>query len=1694
MGFNRFFPLIGRAFFLVSWPLGLASTPIAPEVVAGQADFIHEGNHHLKIATQEMKTVIHWDTFSLAPDDCVHFAQPHVDAVTLNRVTSSLTSEIFGTLTSNGFLYLINPAGILIGPGGIIDVNGFLASTLDVTDRDFLTKETLLFSGNSEATLVHKGTICAQDGGIVLLGRYIVNQGDLVSLRGATSLGAGTALILNTKTQGIFVQPDLTNCKPSQTGIDNQGTIEAMRVDLRADGALYAAAIRQTGSIQAMTTCAIGGEIYLVAEGGTTSLQQKAHLIAHKKGGQGGVIHILGRDVSLEDHAHLVSKNESSGGEIFIGGSLGGKDLSLPAAQTTLIGKDVVLDASCSSNGQGGSISIFGAMHAELQGKALAQGGPQGGDGGVIDISRVPFFTGAVIDTTAPCGQTGMFILDPTNITLSNNATTNMMLAGSTYAGTAASANLNADDLNTALSTTNITVTTASAFGSAGNITITDPISLTVASSRSLTLLANNTMTINSGDSLTFIDNGAGISELILHATGSIVINGSLTTTNITRLDLNSTGGNVNLNGPVVATNAQTVTVSAGAMIDLDNSFTAEMATVTLSATTIDAGGTNSLVANQCAVNASNIILDALSAFSGNGAGSMLSFTASSFQNTASVTFNDWESVAISVTANASLDASIAANNVSTLDISAGNNIDLDNTITASSAAVTLTAATFNPGGANSLSADQCTLTATNSITLDQSSTFIGNGPASSFSLSAATTFINTGALNLSNWGVARCETQVGNFTIDNAINVTAVDALFLISGSNILNQNGTNTLLDQTGQRTHLTLNAAGNVLINSQININNFASCTINANNDFILNNDFEPNGTLNVAVTAGNNIFMINSSADVVATNGNSLSFTAGNMFASGEPFQITSVDEVSITAINGPVTIGAGSNFSLANVSIFNVTSRNNNVTFDLNTTAIPPIAGTGQINLSAPNGDLFVLDTSLINVATGDITLIAGGNITLQSNTEPALVGTSQGTVSIQAGQNLTLTGGPGSGDRAHIGFGQGSFANSDIELTVGGNITLTAGTNSNTVALIGHGFNSVSGNYHGDIIFHAVGGHVTLTGGPAGSGSVKYAQIGHTRAGGSPSSQFSGDIRGTDPNSFAVITGALSLTGGGDTESFALFGHGGQNSAAVESYTGAIRVQAETITLNSGGTALISEAAIGYFGAAQTGSGGSMMVNSGVVEVISNTDIVMTANSNNGTAIGGRILNIPANTVSINLDLVRVQTAGDLMLTSGSLGVQPDATIGALTTSGSATASVLVEVGGDLTLQAGTAAPAQIINGNVGATNDQTMRVNVAGNLTHSFTGAEPAQITAVSGSLTVEVNGTVTLPGDLGVAPSLAWIENLGGSNGTLRVTGGDILVQSGAFIRNSGTGTTSVETTTGGCFLFNSSFIFSQGNLSLTTATDLSLSDNASCTVTAGRLTATTGRNLSIAGSTTGPSLCSSSDRGTYLIGATLALSGVSALSEGFLSSTAGAIEVIANQNIEINPFGRISTLSAETLRLVVDNQAPVPPAIGTGSFSLSLLGSISTAGDSGTVRIFTARRSQNSIAGTMNLNGATFTPGPLFVDSATERWGTYFPSPFGGVPFTLFYKETAVAPIVIPTLTSLLATDGNALTPFFELFYLLDRPHLDPVVAWLYTLPIDSSKLCTHSPTSLFCEADPIASTYLPPYIERLTLDKP
>jgi filamentous hemagglutinin family protein len=112
------------------------ANPSGFSVVNGNVVFSTNGN--LLTITNSPGSIINWQNFSIAQNEITRFVQQSTASSVLNRVVGVNPSLILGALQSNGRVFLLNPNGIMFGAGAQIDVGGLVASTLRLSDADFL--------------------------------------------------------------------------------------------------------------------------------------------------------------------------------------------------------------------------------------------------------------------------------------------------------------------------------------------------------------------------------------------------------------------------------------------------------------------------------------------------------------------------------------------------------------------------------------------------------------------------------------------------------------------------------------------------------------------------------------------------------------------------------------------------------------------------------------------------------------------------------------------------------------------------------------------------------------------------------------------------------------------------------------------------------------------------------------------------------------------------------------------------------------------------------------------------------------------------------------------------------------------------------------------------------------------------------------------------------------------------------------------------------------------------------------------------------------------------------------------------------------------------------------------------------------------------------------------------------------------
>jgi filamentous hemagglutinin family protein len=155
------------------------ANPNGPTVASGSASFSTSGN--TLTVTNSNGAIINWQGFSIGSGETTRFQQPSSSSTVLNRVTGSGGSEIHGALTSNGKVFLVNPNGVLFGPGAQVSVAGLVATSLDITDADFLAANYRFVNGGSAGPVTSRGTIVADNGPVVLFAPQVTLAGTITA-------------------------------------------------------------------------------------------------------------------------------------------------------------------------------------------------------------------------------------------------------------------------------------------------------------------------------------------------------------------------------------------------------------------------------------------------------------------------------------------------------------------------------------------------------------------------------------------------------------------------------------------------------------------------------------------------------------------------------------------------------------------------------------------------------------------------------------------------------------------------------------------------------------------------------------------------------------------------------------------------------------------------------------------------------------------------------------------------------------------------------------------------------------------------------------------------------------------------------------------------------------------------------------------------------------------------------------------------------------------------------------------------------------------------------------------------------------------------------------------------------------------------------------------------------------------------
>ncbi|NBC33245.1 MAG: filamentous hemagglutinin N-terminal domain-containing protein [Alphaproteobacteria bacterium] len=416
----------GLALALSSTPAGAG--PGGGRVVAGEAEIAREPGGVTRIDQATRRAVITWQDFSIGAGETTIINQPDAGSISLNRVVGSRRSALEGRLESNGRVWLVNPQGVLVGPDARIDVGGFLATTADIADRDFL-EDRFVFdrpSSDPDARVVNQGRVSVGERGLAALVAPGVENSGVIEGRLAQVVIAGSeTFAIDFHGDGLvrFAASGPVTGAPegAEALVAHSGAVHAPggRVLITAEAAdgVIDRVINLDGVVEARTVSAQDGVITL--DGGLrgeVALAGRLDAGSSAPDGRGGSVTVLGRHITLEDGAAINVVGAAGGGRVAVGGSRGGAG-PLPNAARVDMAPGARIAADATGDGDGGAVVLWSDSGTRFAGTITARGGPAGGDGGFVETSAAAgLLAFGTVSAGAPAGAPGRWLIDPASV------------------------------------------------------------------------------------------------------------------------------------------------------------------------------------------------------------------------------------------------------------------------------------------------------------------------------------------------------------------------------------------------------------------------------------------------------------------------------------------------------------------------------------------------------------------------------------------------------------------------------------------------------------------------------------------------------------------------------------------------------------------------------------------------------------------------------------------------------------------------------------------------------------------------------------------------------------------------------------------------------------------------------------------------------------------------------------------------------------------------------------------------------------------------------------------------------------------------------------------------------------------------------------------------------------------------------
>ncbi|MBL8200202.1 MAG: filamentous hemagglutinin family protein [Chromatiales bacterium] len=330
----------------------------------------------LDITQTTDKAVLNWAEFNVDAGNTVNFSQPGANSLALNKIFQGDPSRIFGSVTANGQIYLINQNGILFGKDSQVNVGALVASSLAIdpeAESGGILNPALLRQGKPAfrsdgrvfvvdasgqvvtgedgqpipvKVVVEEGakitSSAAGGGSVALLGQQVENAGRIESPSGQVILAAGQKVYLQASEspnlRGLLVEVDAGGTawnKATGQIASTQGNVSMVGL-----------AVNQDGRVSATTSVQSNGSVRLLARDTVTIVQGTGSQPPTINTGRAGAV-TLGAGSLTQ-----VGLDAATAGKTAVA------DQAQPLSSVEVVGRQVEMQAGSTIRVPGGSVAI----------------------------------------------------------------------------------------------------------------------------------------------------------------------------------------------------------------------------------------------------------------------------------------------------------------------------------------------------------------------------------------------------------------------------------------------------------------------------------------------------------------------------------------------------------------------------------------------------------------------------------------------------------------------------------------------------------------------------------------------------------------------------------------------------------------------------------------------------------------------------------------------------------------------------------------------------------------------------------------------------------------------------------------------------------------------------------------------------------------------------------------------------------------------------------------------------------------------------------------------------------------------------------------------------------------------------------------------------------------------------------------